>query len=314
MESQQDTFGLPEDPLAQVMEVLAQVRQFINNKLAELPELVQVRIRLDNDFGKMIGFLAGTTGVGAEVHSGGIIDQLFKYDQPVTRMFGEDINRPQPVTDRDLTPTDGEKAEYQKRRDDLYERFADMSDDQLSAMLKTPDGVRTIRGVGKKAGLDNFKDRPVNVKYFEDVRALILEKRSVMTADQIAQQGAQLLQQAADGTLGGSLEGIALPASIINGLPVTDPAAADPGTIAAGIGPDDQPLGNNSPLLGDHDLDNGEDDEDDEDLGAQAPPPPIPDAEEVTPGATVPPTKPAPAATNKPAAKGKANAKTPPAE
>src|SRR4051812_32339164 len=81
------------NPLAIVQELLNQAAQYINNTLQGVDH-VFIKLRLMNDLKKMQGYTGALYGGPVPGYGGNAQDLT---SQPLTRMFGQDLNRVQPI-------------------------------------------------------------------------------------------------------------------------------------------------------------------------------------------------------------------------
>lgn len=123
---------------------------------------ISIRSGLDKLINQL-NFLSGESQV-APVHAAG----QFK---PITSFMGEPINRPKKVTPEQLVPQNKEKNAFLEQVKELEKNFPLMSNEKILDKYKVPAYSLTLRGVAKRAGLENYRDGNINNQFIDDIRA-----------------------------------------------------------------------------------------------------------------------------------------------
>jgi len=89
--------------------------------------------------------------------------------KPVTNFMGEDITLPTPVKQEDLTPDQAERKSFLDKVEKLYMQFNTIPPEGILKDYTLPEDVVVIRGVAKRAGVEGYEDRPMDVAFMKDI-------------------------------------------------------------------------------------------------------------------------------------------------
>jgi hypothetical protein len=163
-------------PIEQVVHGLTAVRKGILDIL-KAPEHQVFAIRADSDLKRLQAFLQNATGTVVFEGQADNIQNLINAFGPVTTFMGHEIDRPQPVNFDNIDPSEADRQAFLAKRDALYDRITEMSDEQLQAYLLEPKSETVLRSVAKKAGLYNFREDEINAEFFANIRVAIVGQK-----------------------------------------------------------------------------------------------------------------------------------------
>jgi hypothetical protein len=92
---------------------------------------------------------------------------------PITNFMGDEIGESKLVDIADLTPGNDDKEIFRTRVETLYRQFDTISPDGILNAHTTAEDQLVLRGVAKRAGLDDFKDAPLNYDFVERINSSI---------------------------------------------------------------------------------------------------------------------------------------------
>ncbi len=96
--------------------------------------------------------------------------------EPVTRFMGEDIKAPVPIKAEELSPKELEIKLFIGKIE-VLEEYIKESDASPAAILEAyplDSDKLVLRGVAKRAGLENYKTGVVDEQFVEDIRSALL--------------------------------------------------------------------------------------------------------------------------------------------
>jgi hypothetical protein len=89
--------------------------------------------------------------------------------KPVTNFMGEDITLPTPIKEEDLSPDQAERKAFLDKVEKLYKQFDTIPPEGILKDYTLPEDVLVIRGVAKRAGVEGYEDRPMDVAFMKDI-------------------------------------------------------------------------------------------------------------------------------------------------
>lgn len=158
-----------ENELAGMVLKLQECRQYADTLP---PQMAAIKLRVQNAVLPLQNMINAMIGAGMETHGKGELPQL-------EEMFGEKINRPQPITREQLQPDSEEKRKFLEDRDNLFGSFMTLGSDKIFNKLKQPGGEAVIRAVAKKAGYGDYAEAPIDVLYVDAVKKLMQDKATI---------------------------------------------------------------------------------------------------------------------------------------
>ena len=89
-----------------------------------------------------------------------------------TEFMGAPLNTPEQVKAEDLTPKELERKMFAEKVDRLEAaiKAGTLSNEAIIEANPNPSDKLVIRGVAKRAGLENYRDGEVNLQFLEDIR------------------------------------------------------------------------------------------------------------------------------------------------
>lgn len=95
---------------------------------------------------------------------------------PVTNFMGEEITYPKQVKLEDIKASDYERTIFLDKVTRLYGEIISVSPQGILNSYTLPEDILVLRGVAKKAGIEGFEEREINLRFIEDIAAGILAK------------------------------------------------------------------------------------------------------------------------------------------
>lgn len=158
--------------LKQAQEVLAKAQADVNDLLKD-NMFSNIRLRVDNNIRQMLNLMGHYSGEAAAAS----MPPQQEYP-PITNFLGEEIERKSSVRAADLVPDKTEAEIFKQKVEGLYGSIIELDTDTVLNDYRDDQGVLVLRGVGKMAGIPNFKEAEVNVDYIESVKQAIEAKNS----------------------------------------------------------------------------------------------------------------------------------------
>lgn len=88
---------------------------------------------------------------------------------PVTNFMGEEIAPPTKITQEDISPRQAEKLDYIKKVDQLYNQFDSLVPDEVLLSYTLPEDQLVLRGVAKRAGVNDYENSELTLKFVEEI-------------------------------------------------------------------------------------------------------------------------------------------------
>lgn len=88
--------------------------------------------------------------------------------EPVTDFMGEKIERAKKIEASDLSPKEMEKKLLQDKINSLQKELPNLTNEQILESYMNDQIV--IRGIAKRAGLDNYRDSEINSTFLDEIR------------------------------------------------------------------------------------------------------------------------------------------------
>lgn len=104
--------------------------------------------------------------------------------QPITNFMGEEIVVSKPINKAQLSPKQDEVLKFQNDVTALYAGIRTMEPGQVLRAHPLPEHILIVRGVAKRAGVDDFASAVWNEKFIEDIQLAIELKEEVNEAQQ----------------------------------------------------------------------------------------------------------------------------------
>lgn len=160
-------------PYQKELSALAQSLQLVIDEANQLPpEMSAIQIRVSNKLRLEQNFINGLLGTAMVTHN--------QADSPaITHVMGVPVDIRQPVTVEQITPTNMERDKFLKDRDNLYDRFLELTNEKIYASIRQPGYDAIFRAVAKKAGVEDYAEAKVNDKFISVVRKAIQDAKSL---------------------------------------------------------------------------------------------------------------------------------------
>lgn len=75
-----------------------------------------------------------------------------------------------PVTEEDLEPEDEAKGKFLKKVDELEKQFPALESEKILESYVVKEDIMAIRGVAKRAQLEDFRTAEINLEFLERIR------------------------------------------------------------------------------------------------------------------------------------------------
>lgn len=98
--------------------------------------------------------------------------------KPITNFMGEELSMPKQVEANDLSPKEAEKKAFLAKVNKLYMEFNTLSADAILNSYSTPQDELALRGVAKKAGLQDFGTAEINIRFIQAISKGIEEREA----------------------------------------------------------------------------------------------------------------------------------------
>lgn len=165
------------DPLVFITEGLVEFRDVIKYILTGKPEHSAILIGLDQSFDKMINRMNFLTGSAATVSRA-------EEFPPVTNFMGDEITLPKKIVAEDLQPDDLERERYLEKVNTLFQSIDTIPVDGILNTYTLPEDQLVVRGAAKKAGVEGYDERPIDVAFINDIVSAINAKKASSLEDQ----------------------------------------------------------------------------------------------------------------------------------
>lgn len=130
--------------------------------------------RVTSDLNRLLLDLHHLAGTVPNIKTQSIADQF----PPITKFMGEEITLPKKIKVEDLTPGEAERAIYVDKVTTLYSQIETMSPEGVLNSYTIPEDVLVLRGVAKKAGVEGYDEKPLNIPFIEEIVKGIQDKRN----------------------------------------------------------------------------------------------------------------------------------------
>lgn len=105
---------------------------------------------------------------------------------PITNFMGEEIKSEPKITQEDLNPDEHRKKIFLEKVSQLYKQITEIPPQSILNSYTLPEDVLVLRGVAKRAGVEGFGERPLNVAFIEDIiLAIEMKNEEAGTLDRI---------------------------------------------------------------------------------------------------------------------------------
>lgn len=154
----------PKDALVDASHILVNAKEQVLDMLSDnLYGHLKIGIRADLD--RLINRLNFLTGRQQET----AVDARSHFP-PITHFMGEKIEKPKVVKIEDMTPKDAEKKIFLDKVDALEKMFPTLPNQKILDAYSQTNDTNVIRGVAKRAGIENYRRGEINEKFLEDIR------------------------------------------------------------------------------------------------------------------------------------------------
>ncbi len=162
--------------LKKAIDSLQKVKKDLNETLKDQKH-VMILLGFNADIDRLINRFAFLSGQEVKPSS----NEEFL---PVTNFMGEEIKPIKELKPEDITPGDEERQIFINKVDRLYADFDTIEPEGILNAFKIADYQIILRGVAKRAGVDGYEDRGINLTFIEEIGKAIKQK----TADELEQK------------------------------------------------------------------------------------------------------------------------------
>ena len=156
-------------PIQQSIRIIQEAKEEINITL-KAPEFVHNLLPINTLFDRILTRLQ---------YMGGVLepDKHEKVEfPPITSFMGEEIIHATKITPADLNPKEAEKQDYLNKVNKLYAEFESIAPEGILNSYTNKEDVLVLRGVAKKAGVEDYADREINLLFIDKIAAAIKAK------------------------------------------------------------------------------------------------------------------------------------------
>jgi hypothetical protein len=97
---------------------------------------------------------------------------------PITNFMGEEITYANKINKADLTPAQADREAFIDKVERLYTQFDTITPQGLLNSYTLPEDQLVIRGVAKRAGVEDYEDRTIDEDFIEDIAIAINNKKA----------------------------------------------------------------------------------------------------------------------------------------
>jgi hypothetical protein len=97
---------------------------------------------------------------------------------PITNFMGEEIKLKKILTVEDSNPTDVERSIFLSKVENLYVEIVSLAPDGILNAYTLPEDVLVLRGVAKKAGVEGYDEKEINLAFIEAIATAIHDKEN----------------------------------------------------------------------------------------------------------------------------------------
>lgn len=155
------------------------------DKLLSDASLSTVKIGVLHGLRQTYNRLAGIAGIATYGS-----DSTSNVLQQPTSIFGQPINRPEPVKPANFQPTDPEKEALRERIKAFSSQIDKGDDSNLLKIVHQPQGELVVRGAAKLAGLQDWQEAELNVEFIQRIRDAHAASAEAEQAEQDAKAAA----------------------------------------------------------------------------------------------------------------------------
>jgi hypothetical protein len=175
-------------PIKAANQAVADCKQIVN-KLLSGPQHVHQLLTINQFFDRIktrLNFMGGM--LEAEKPTPG--SPVEEKHPPIKSFMGRKIQRKEGSPSAELDPNAAQKKAFLDKVEKLFDTIEKIPTNTLLNSYSRPDDVIVLRGVAKRAGLQGFDKRPIDVKFIDDVREAVIKKKQQTQAHNTAASAA----------------------------------------------------------------------------------------------------------------------------
>lgn len=157
-----------ENPLKKVIDLLLKGKAEVNQLLKDA-EHGMTLLGFNADIDRIVNRLAFLSG--HEVQSA-----TTEEFPPVTNFMGEEIKVVKDLKPEDLQPGQEERQQFVNKVEKLYAEFDTLHPEAILNNYTLEEDKLIIRGVAKRAGIEDYEDRAINLSFIEEIAKAIKDK------------------------------------------------------------------------------------------------------------------------------------------
>ncbi len=89
---------------------------------------------------------------------------------PITHFMGEELNRPVEIKTEELSPKEAQRKIFLEKVDRLQNSIGELDNEAILDAYTQVNDTNVIRGVAKRAGLENYAKGEINHQFLDDIR------------------------------------------------------------------------------------------------------------------------------------------------
>lgn len=156
--------------IQQVISLLKEAKEQSEKLLADQSQN-SLQLAVTFDLNKLINRLSYMSGTPIAHNQREVMDF-----PPVTNFMGEEIVRAEAITEEVLQPKEDAKKIYLAKVESLEGVFHELSNEDILHMYTTPEDVMVLRGVAKRAGVEDYKEKELTLEFVEEIRTGLAAK------------------------------------------------------------------------------------------------------------------------------------------
>ncbi|MVT11367.1 hypothetical protein [Chitinophaga tropicalis] len=174
-----------DNPIGQTAELLEQAKSYAEDLLEGNPSVI---LMVSSGLVAIINRLNFMAGRESQ------INKPVEFP-PITEFMGEEIKYAKKIEKADLTPAEADRQDFIKKVEQLYAQFDSITPEGLLHGYTLPEDQLVIRGVAKRAGVEDYADRDIDIYFLEDIAAAIRQNAAADAKQQ------EIERQLAQGTV-----------------------------------------------------------------------------------------------------------------
>jgi hypothetical protein len=168
--------------ILQALEIVKKAKADIN-KLFNDPQHIQSLLEINSNFQRLETKLEFMSSVLSPAKKDSSAKKLFP---PLKSFMGQKLSVNQPLKQEDLTPSESRKKDFIGKVDKLWNEIGNFTSDTILQNYRIDRDIMIIRGVAKRAGVEDYESRVLDVPFIEEIQmAVELKKEELEKQEEI---------------------------------------------------------------------------------------------------------------------------------